>query len=492
MPAPKALLSPRRGLVGWRSRTAFRRMLLVFIGMATVGLVIWGRPATVELDAAQAGDSSLPGSMHVQGKLSVQDEDSQRAGVDTESEPDPPQKVPFALNTTAVLVPPETLPSSPDACAEALGIPKVALLFLTRGDLYLSPAWRLWFQSAAGVVPRTAARCSGVASEAVRAGCPGPGPTAALDLPDERMIDAQHLFTAYVHAPPSVNASEIQPLFRDRLIAARTETSWGSINLVYAARLLLWEAFRDPANTRFVLLSESDIPLYDARTFHHQLMQETLSKTSACPATAQDKYRWNKAMRSDQLGIRHWRKASQWFMLTREHAKVVLEDVHVFKQFEAYCYSGWDPDINKWRNCYSDEHYLATLFAVHGLQQTENCDVWGVAAVDWGHGGAHPRSYARDDWAGHRYLPPGCLSPASDWLRHPLITTTIRAEETTADLVHAIRTRHPCQPVAAMEAAQPYYEVLDANRPLEPLRYFQNGFLVSGIQWGADDCKCCS
>lgn len=72
MPAPKALLSPRRGLVGWRSRTAFRRMLLVFIGMATVGLVIWGRPATVELDAAQAGDSSLPGSMHVQGKLSVQ------------------------------------------------------------------------------------------------------------------------------------------------------------------------------------------------------------------------------------------------------------------------------------------------------------------------------------------------------------------------------------------------------------------------------------
>lgn len=42
----------------------------------------------------------------------------------------------------------------------------------------------------------------------------------------------------------------------------------------------------------------------------------------------------------------------------------------------------------------TQQHYLATLFAVHGLQQTENCDVWGVAAVDWGHGGAHPRSYA--------------------------------------------------------------------------------------------------
>lgn len=39
------------------------------------------------------------------------------------------------------------------------------------------------------------------------------------------------------------------------------------------------------------------------------------------------------------------------------------------------------------------QHYLATLFAVHGLQQNENCDAWGIAAVDWGNGGAHPRSY---------------------------------------------------------------------------------------------------
>lgn len=123
--------------------------------------------------------------------------------------PDKNQPVPLhsASNSilAQILVSQDQYPHPCKSRSQALGIPKVALLFLTRGDLYLSPAWRLWFQSAAGVVPRTAARCSGVASEAVRAGCPGPGPTAALDLPDERMIDAQHLFTAYVHAPPSVN-----------------------------------------------------------------------------------------------------------------------------------------------------------------------------------------------------------------------------------------------------------------------------------------------
>ena len=32
-------------------------------------------------------------------------------------------------------------------------MPKVALLFLTIGDLYHEAAWRLWFASAGGLLP---------------------------------------------------------------------------------------------------------------------------------------------------------------------------------------------------------------------------------------------------------------------------------------------------------------------------------------------------
>ena len=47
----------------------------------------------------------------------------------------------------AVLAPPEVAPRSADACAQALGSPKVALMFLTKGDLFHAPTWKLWFES---------------------------------------------------------------------------------------------------------------------------------------------------------------------------------------------------------------------------------------------------------------------------------------------------------------------------------------------------------
>ena len=39
------------------------------------------------------------------------------------------------------------------ASPQALGLPKVALLFLTKGPMPHEPAWRLWFASAAGLLP---------------------------------------------------------------------------------------------------------------------------------------------------------------------------------------------------------------------------------------------------------------------------------------------------------------------------------------------------
>ena len=44
----------------------------------------------------------------------------------------------------------------PRACAELLGLPRVALLFLTRGDLPHSALWAEWLGDAAGLVPLAA------------------------------------------------------------------------------------------------------------------------------------------------------------------------------------------------------------------------------------------------------------------------------------------------------------------------------------------------
>ena len=64
-----------------------------------------------------------------------------------------------------------------------------------------------------------------------------------------------------------------------------------------------------------------------------------------------------------------WRKSAQWFSLIRPHVEVVLHDHDVFVAFQEHCLSRWDTDLSRRRECYSDEHYLATLLHIKGLDE---------------------------------------------------------------------------------------------------------------------------
>ena len=61
------------------------------------------------------------------------------------------------------------------------------------------------------------------------------------------------------------------------------QTHWGTHSLTVAIRALLEFALEDTLNQRFVLLSESDVPLYPATVFWLQLMAEPDSRIRACP-----------------------------------------------------------------------------------------------------------------------------------------------------------------------------------------------------------------
>lgn len=43
------------------------------------------------------------------------------------------------------------------------------------------------------------------------------------------------------------------------------------------------------------------------------------------------------------------------------------------------------------------QHYIPTLFAAKGLESEMDCEGWGIAALDWGRGGAHPKSYGPEE-----------------------------------------------------------------------------------------------
>ncbi len=48
------------------------------------------------------------------------------------------------------------------------------------------------------------------------------------------------------------------------------------------ARNLVREALKDPLNRKFILLSESGLPLYPPTTTYLQLMQENKSRLDSC------------------------------------------------------------------------------------------------------------------------------------------------------------------------------------------------------------------
>ena len=84
---------------------------------------------------------------------------------------------------------------------------------------------------------------------------------------------------------------------------------------------------------RFVLISESDIPLYDPLTFYLQLMSESRSYVNACPAGPHEDLmprRWSDKMKTNHMNDTHWRKSSQWFAMRRKHAAVVVDDLEIF------------------------------------------------------------------------------------------------------------------------------------------------------------------
>lgn len=90
-----------------------------------------------------------------------------------------------------------------------------------------------------------------------------------------------------------------------------------------AARGLLRHALRDPWNRNFVLLSDSDVPLYPATLVYQQLVHEEKSRVSACwPYDMVNIKRYSCQFEFEGLSIDKWRKSATWFTMTRDHAQL--------------------------------------------------------------------------------------------------------------------------------------------------------------------------
>nr|CAB3482525.1 unnamed protein product [Digitaria exilis] len=245
-------------------------------------------------------------------------------------------------------------------------VPKVAFLFLTRWDLPMAPLWEKFFDGHRGlysVFVHTDPAFNG--SE--------PPETSAFY---RRRIPSKvrpAILLHFLHYASSAFIQQKNPL----------EVKWGQISMVEAERRLLAHALLDDhSNARFVLLSESHVPLFDFPTVHSYLTNSTqvyLESYDQPGATGRGRY--NRRM-SPIVTASQWRKGSQWFELDRRLAADVVADDVYFPAFKRFCK----------RNCYADEHYLPTFLNIRRPSGGANRSVtW----VDWSRGGPHPARFTR-------------------------------------------------------------------------------------------------
>lgn len=128
---------------------------------------------------------------------------------------------------------------------------------------------------------------------------------------------------------------------------------WGDVSLVAAHRRLLANALLDLNNERFVLLSESCIPIYNFTTVYAVLTGTNTSFVDVMVTPA----RYNDLFAErNNITVAQWRKGEGWFEMDRDLALEVVSDDTYFPTFRERCEGQ--------RACLMDEHYTPTLLSV--------------------------------------------------------------------------------------------------------------------------------
>ncbi|CAN6357258.1 unnamed protein product [Urochloa humidicola] len=223
-------------------------------------------------------------------------------------------------------------------------VPKVAFMFLTRGPLPLAPLWEKFFAGAG----------------------------------------SRGLYSVYVHGTPGYRHDfpPASPFYR-RQVPSQV-ARWGDTSMADAERRLLANALLDPGNERFVLVSESCIPLYSFATVHHYLTRSRHSFVGAFDDPGPHGRGRYRAGLAPEVRREQWRKGAQWFEMDRHLAVDVVSDERYYPKFREHCRPP----------CYMDEHYLPTVLSVEAPDRIAN---HSVTWVDWSRGGAHPATFGEAD-----------------------------------------------------------------------------------------------
>ncbi len=87
-----------------------------------------------------------------------------------------------------------------------------------------------------------------------------------------------------------------------------------------------------------------------------------------------------------------WRKSSQWKVLIRKHAEMVVNDTKVYPSFEKYCYADDDPDLKRCISDLTTPHVMLNMYMYFHCAATEIPRLFGTNAARHYPSSAHESS----------------------------------------------------------------------------------------------------
>lgn len=154
-------------------------------------------------------------------------------------------------------------------------------------------------------------------------------------------------------------------------------TQWGNISLVRAQLALLRAALQDPTNSFFVFCSESCVPVRPYRELLRVLKLDGRSRFAWTPWSAlgnTDAHKTGRPLKAPRLPRTQWIFHSQWVLLNREAASLLVED-----------------DLMRWfENVFApDECYPGTVLHAKGYPIQDRVVSTDVTWAEW-QGGTSP------------------------------------------------------------------------------------------------------
>ena len=189
----------------------------------------------------------------------------------------------------------------------------------------------------------------------------------------DRFFDSKHSdkFTIYNHAKEPEKITDL--LLKDKHISEHIETCWGCFGTVEANILMMKQALQDPLNKKFILITDSCIPIVSFNIFYNKIMKDDKSKIDIFYNQEQ---RYNHIINPSFTYDKFTKSSAQGLIFNRKHTELLVNSLLQYK--------------DNWKNmgCV-DEHYFGNIlreldsnFELNNNKNKNTFDIWEKDKID--------------------------------------------------------------------------------------------------------------